>query len=191
MIKKITFYFALFLVTLNFCVAEESKDDKIKEQGHTSVYESQYTSIAEKDCRTLDSDNIGSIQECKPYRNIRVKVLEGDIRQSITLIRDKKEYDLNFWSTVTYAFSSLGSKIEWRYPIDNPKKPIGMIVRLHANENREDEQKTISYLVVSKITANQICVVGKVFPQANQNVLARRMLEQSTKMPCMRKDEGL
>ena len=185
MIKKVTLLFSLFVLTANFSIAKALMDDKIKNQDRTSIYESQYTSIAEKDCRTLDSDNMGSIQECEPYQNIFVKVLEGDIRQSITLRREEKEYALNFWLTITDAFSSLGSKIEWRYKVDNPHYPVGLIVRLDVTEEIEDMEHRISYLIVSKITHNQICVVGKILPQANQTLLARSMLEHSEKMPCL------
>jgi len=174
--KKITFtslivLFSLISTSLN---AEENK------------LTSSYTSIAEKDCITLDSDDLGSIQECEPFVDIRVKVIEGDIRQSITLIRKEKEYDLNFSSTVTSAFSSLGSKIEWVHELDNPSNLKGMIVRLNANEDMENTNHLSSFLVVSKIDNNKICVIGKILAQSNQNKIARSMLMDTKNLACLK-----
>ena len=176
--KKITFTILTLLISsLSLLSADEIKEKKLT---------SSYTSIAEKDCMTLDSDDLGSIQECEPFFNIRVKVIEGDIRQSITLIRDTKEYDLNFSATVTSAFSSLGPKIEWVHEFDKPENLKGMIVRLNANETMENTDHLTSFLVVSKITLDTICVVGKVLPQESQNSVAREMLENSNELPCLR-----
>jgi len=154
-----------------------------------SNYTSSYTSIDQQDCLTLDSDNLGSIQECEPFNDIKVKVIEGDIRQSISLTRDNKEYNLEFWSSVSSAFSSLGSKIEWRHQIGNQNELKGMIVRLEVNDDPEDLEHTSSFLVVSKITAENICVVGKILPQENQNEVAREMLDSSTELPCLEENK--
>jgi len=176
--KIITFIvFMIQILSTTFLNADELKEKK---------FASSYTSIAEKDCITLDSDDLGSIQECEPFFNIRVKVIEGDIRQSITLIRDGKEYDLNFSSTVSSAFSSLGSKIEWLHELDKAENLKGMIVRLNANEEMEDITHLTSYLVVSKIMSNEICVIGKILPQENQNQVAREMLETTDEIPCLK-----
>ena len=175
--KQIIVFLMFFLLTM------VNAEDKV-----TSNYTSFYTSIEQKDCITLDSDDLGSIQECEPFNNINVKVVEGDIRQSISLTRDEKEYELEFWSTVSSGFSTLGSKIEWRHEISNPKKSIGMIVRLDVNDDPDDLDHVSSYLVVSKITLENICVVGKVFPQEHQNEVARKMLEESKELPCLKKE---
>ena len=175
--KQIIAFLIFFLITV------VNAEDKV-----TSNYTSSYTSIEQKDCITLDSDDLGSIQECEPFNDIKVNVLEGDIRQSISLTRDEKEYELEFWSTVSSGFSTLGSKIEWRHEISNPKKPIGMIVRLDVNDDPDDLDHVSSYLVVSKITLENICVVGKVFPQEHQNEVARKMLEESKELPCLKKE---
>jgi len=156
---------------------------------NTTPYASSYTSIEQKDCLTLDSDNLGSIQECESFSDIKVKVIEGDIRQSITLTRNEKEYELEFCSTVSSAFSSLGSKIEWRHKKQEPEKLKGMIVRLEVNDDPDDMEHISSYLVVSKITNDNICVVGKILPQENQNEVARKMLDSSTKLPCLKKEK--
>jgi len=176
--KIVTFtVFMVQILSTTFLNADEIKEKKLT---------SSYTSIAEKDCITLDSDDLGSIQECEPFFNIRVKVIEGDIRQSITLIRANKEYDLSFSSTITSAFSSLGSKIEWLYEVDKPDNLKGMIVRLNANEDMENTEHLTTFLVVSKITLDKICVIGKILPQENQNQVAKAMLENVNELPCLK-----
>ncbi|CAA6810717.1 MAG: Unknown protein [uncultured Sulfurovum sp.] len=175
--KKITFVI-LFLLT---CVTLHGNDRL------STLNSSSYTSIAQKDCITLDSDNVGSIQECESFEGIGVKVIEGDIRQSIILTRNEHEYDLDFWTTVSSAFSSLGLKIEWRHQLGKPQNLKGMIVRFEASDNHEKAEKSTSYLVVSKINHEEICVVAKILPQKNQNEIARTILDTNDEIPCLKK----
>ena len=173
--KKITFI-VFFLLSLPLFSAEQD----------LNRYTSSYTSIDEKDCISLDSDDIGSIEECEPFGNISVKVIEGDFRQSIVLTRNMQEYILDFQSTISYAFSYLGEKIEWRHEVGKPEHIKGMIVRLNVNSDFEDLDKTTSFLVVSKITPKKICVIGKILPQENQNEVAIAMLDDSKDRPCIK-----
>ena len=174
--KKITFII-LFLLSSLIIQADEKM---------LSINTSSYTSIDQKDCVTLDSDNMGSVQECESFAGIGVKVIESDIRQSIILTRNNKEYDLAFWSTVSPAFSSLGLKIEWRHELEKPNNLKGMIVRLEVSDDYENLDKVSSYLVVSKIKDEEICVIAKVLPQANQNEMARNILDAKEELPCLK-----
>jgi len=178
--KIISVYFLLLGITFCFAEKNHGKDDE-----KSSHYESSFTSIAQKDCHTLESDNLGSIQECESFAGMKVTVIEGDIRQSITLTRDNKKYELSFWNTISYGFSSLGLDLEWRYIRNQFDNPLGMIVRLEVNEDDENLDDVTSYLVVSKITEKEICVVGKVSPQKNQEKVARGMVENSKDMQCL------
>ncbi|CAA6799081.1 MAG: Unknown protein [uncultured Sulfurovum sp.] len=179
--KKIITFAIVLLLNCSILYAEETI---------LSKNTSSYTSIDQKDCVTLDSDNMGSIQECESFTGIGVKVIEGDIRQSIILTRNEKEYDLAFWSTVSSAFSSLGLKIEWRHELGKPEKVKGMIVRFEASDDYENLDKVSSYLVVSKITKDEVCVVAKVLPQKNQNEMARKILDSTDILPCLKNFEG-
>lgn len=156
-------------------------------------YDSTYTSIRSDDCtfsRHYGNSEIGYIsggeQRCPAFRKIGVTVQEDDLRQSITLRMKGIDYPLNFWTHVTHGFSSLGNLIEWRHEKGQPDQLAGMIVRLNASEH-EDPEKTTSYLVVSKVTPQAVCVVGKIAPQVreNQNVKARAMAEQAAQLPCL------
>ena len=175
--KKIITFLILFFL---FTVAIEAEEQRV------SINTSSYTSIDQKDCITLDSDNGGSVQECEPFLDIGVKVIEGDIRQSIILRRNGKEYDLAFGSTVSPAFSSLGLKIEWRHELSKPKNLKGMIVRLEVSDDYENLDKTSSYLVVSKLMHKDICVVAKISPQKDQNEIAREILDSTEKLACLK-----
>jgi hypothetical protein len=61
-----------------------------------------------------------------------------------------------------------------------------MIVRFEASDNYEDLDKVSSYLVVSKIREDEICVIAKVLPQANQNEIARSILDSKEDLPCLK-----
>ena len=151
---------------------------------NAASFDSAYTSIQAKHCQLLESDRMGSAQSCASFGRIRVRVIEGDLRQSITLIRKGKQYPLDFWRTVSPSFSTLGSLIEWRYQKGSRNTPKGMITRLNVSVG-EDAKAIKSYLVVSKITAKDICVVGKISPRAKQNQIARKMVEISSHMKCL------
>jgi hypothetical protein len=182
--KRVTFIYLVFLLSLGGILHAENHHDK-SESDALSIYESSYTSIAQKDCQTLESDNLGSIQECEGFADMKVTVIEGDVRQSIALTRADKKYELNFWNRVSSGFSSLGLTLEWRYKRNQSDSPFALIVRLEVNEDEEDLDKVTSYLVVSKITDKEICVVGKIDPQANQNIIAQKMAESATEMSCL------
>jgi hypothetical protein len=183
--EKFTFIYLISLFLLGGLLVHANSNYENKEEEKISLYESSYTSISQKDCRTLESDNLGSIQECESFAGMKVTVIEGDIRQSITLARDDKKYELSFWNTISYGFSSLGLELEWRYLHNQFYNPVGVIVRLDVNEDEENTEKVTSYLVVSKITEKEICVVGKIIPQKSQKEVARRMVESSHEMKCI------
>jgi len=67
--KKIITFIILFLLVIITLHAQEQV---------VSMNSSSYTSIDQKDCITLDSDNMGSVQECESFSDIGVKVIEGD-----------------------------------------------------------------------------------------------------------------
>jgi len=155
--------------------------------GNISTFESSYTSIAAKDCTLKDSNPVleYASQHCKGFGTIDVNVIEEDARQTINLNRNGREYPLNF---LTLGLSKLGTTIEWRHNKGEPDNIAGMIVRLNISEQENNStDKAISYLMVSKVTADEICVVGKVRPlsKGQQNKQARLMAEESAHMPCL------
>jgi hypothetical protein len=180
--KKITFTYVLALFLFGQGLIEAEQNNVVSSN---SMYESSYTSIAQKDCQTLESDNLGSIEECESFAGMKVIVIEGDTKQGIILTRDNKRYELDFGSLVSQGFISLNSDLEWRYKRQEFDNPRAMILRLEVNEDEDDVEKVTSYALISKITENEICVVGKIKTEENQDELVRKMAEEAISMPCL------
>lgn len=151
-----------------------------------------YTDLAAEKCKTIESnpDEGGSyVGECAGVGGYKLEVLEGDIRQTINVIFPSgKKSELNFWTNVSSAFSSVGDKAEWR--VNNKDKnpePYALIVRYNASENPEQPEKTTSYLVVTKITKDAACITDIVKPSKDQNVTARKLADESANKACIEK----
>lgn len=152
--------------------------------------ESVYTDLTTAKCKTIEQtdDEGGSYRgECAGVGGYKLEVLEGDLRQSINVIApNRKKFELNLWTTVSGAFSSLGGKAEWRITQTGKKiTPTALIVRYNASENPERAELTTAYLVVIKIVKNSACVTDVVKPTVkNQNVKARQLADASANKPC-------
>lgn len=180
-VKHIVFFAALFVCSVASTLAQTDKQ--------SSEIVSVYTDLAAKKCKTLEStaDEGGSYRGlCSGANGYKLEVLEGDLRQTINVIApNKKKYELNLWSVVSSAFSSVGEKAEWRVPKKNNKTvPIALIVRFNASENPEDTSKITSYLVISKITVSEICVTDIIKPSPDANDAARKLADASANKPC-------
>lgn len=150
---------------------------------------SVYTNLDGAGCKTLESSEEGGgwyKGRCNGISAYKLLVMEGDLRQTITVVDPKQqEFPLELWNTVSSGFSSLGAKAEWRVKKQaNQTLPIALIVRFNVSENPEQPEKNTSYLVVSKITAKQICVTDVVKPQAKANELARKLADQAANKAC-------
>jgi hypothetical protein len=158
--------------------------------GHTSAQTrpSVYTSLAEKQCRKLKSTGDDYLGRCPGIGGYSLLVAEGDLRQNILVVTPKgTRHSLELWSVVSPAFSSVGPKAEWRVITENRKTaPTALIVRYNASEDPEKPDKKTSYLVVTKITANEICVTDKVSPGPTANEEARRLADAATNKPCLK-----
>lgn len=148
---------------------------------------SVYTSTKTGACRTISSnpDEAGSYEgECPGVGGYKIRLLEGDIRQTINIIApNKKKFELNFWSFYS-GFSAIGEKIEWR-----TKKgvPVALIARYNVGGS-DDEQKSTSYLMISKISKTASCVVDVIMPGPKQNEDARVSADAASTKPCKTQD---
>jgi hypothetical protein len=146
-----------------------------------------YTSVDEKKCRTIKSSQAEAgdyLGRCVGTAGYTLLVAEGDLRQNVTVVTPgKKEHSLNLWSIVSPAFSIVGPTVEWRII---RRTPVALILRYNASEDPEKPDKKTSYLVVAKITADQICVTDKVAPGAKANEEARRLADQAATKPCLK-----
>jgi hypothetical protein len=145
---------------------------------------SVYTSLSSKDCKASQDEALGEnyMGLCPGFNGYALELLEGDLRQTVNVIApNKKKYELDLWSKVSGKFSSVGEKAEWRV---KGKKPVALILRFNANESVEDNVKNVSYLVVTKITANEACVVDIIKPSKNQNMLAQKSADKASALQC-------
>lgn len=144
---------------------------------------SVYTSTRSSACKTIRSnpDEAGSYEgECTGVGGYKVRLLEGDLRQSINILTPaKKTFELDFWRFHS-QFSSIGEKIEWR---TKAGVPVALVARYHV-ANAEDSSKTISYLMVSKISKTESCVTDVVEPMTKQNEEARKLADLASTKPC-------
>ncbi len=144
---------------------------------------SVYTSTKTNACKTIKSnpDEGGSYEgECPGAGGYKIRLIEGDIRQTIDIITPaKKRFELNFWSFYG-GFSSIGEKVEWRV---KGTVPVALIARYNVSR-ADDEQKNDSYLMISKIGAKESCVVDVIMPGAKQNEEARIAADKASTMPC-------
>lgn len=148
---------------------------------------SVYTSTKTSACRTISSDpnEAGSYEgECKGVGGYKVRLIEGDIRQTLNIITPaKKKFELNFWSFYG-GFSAIGEKIEWR---TKGGVPVALIARFNV-ANAEDSSKNTSYLMISKIGKTSSCVTDIVEPQTRQNEKARELADAAASKPCKEVD---
>jgi len=140
-----------------------------------------YTTI-DKKCRTLSmqSTPIDSFEiACSGVGGYKIRLVGGDSRESINVITpSRKKFELNFWGLL-YHFSSISPKLEWRV---NKGVPFALIARMNTDA---DDDKTKSYLVVSKIGRKESCVIAIVNPSRGQNEKAREAADGATAKPCL------
>ncbi len=145
-----------------------------------------YTDLTDKSCKTTakNEQEEWMTQICEGVGGYKLEVFEGDLRSSINVIAPNgKKSELEF-QQVSGAFSTLGEKAEWRVEKKDGKDvPNALIVRFNANKS-EDETKSDSYLIVSKISAEKSCITDVVKPSANANEEARKLAENAAAKPC-------
>ena len=153
--------------------------------------QSVYTSLGEKQCRKIKSAEAGDDGyegRCRGVAGYTLLLMEGDLRQNITVITPQgAKHSLDLWDVISGGFSSVGPKAEWRITTRNGKpSPVALIVRYNANEDPEAPNKQNSYLAVSKITPTEICVTDKILPGPTANEDARRAADTAASRPCLK-----
>ena len=146
---------------------------------------SVYSSLS--GCKLVKTGHDWSVQACRGVGGYNIQLEYDDARESITVYSpDRQKHPLEFWRVVSGGFSSVGQKAEWRVNRKNGKiVPAALIVRFNASENPEDSTKITSYLVVTKITPQKICVTDKLAPSPTANEQARRAADASADKPCL------
>jgi hypothetical protein len=161
--------------------------NSVKAQSNQSVY----TNLAPKYCRTVKSGGEQADSytgRCRGVAGYNLVVEEGDLRTNIKVVPPRGgEKSLDLWTVVSSAFSSLGPKAEWRMSRRGGKLvPVALIIRYNASENVEEPSKTSSYLAVTKITSQEICVTHKISPGPKANEEARLAADSAETKPCLK-----
>ncbi len=155
--------------------------------------QSVYTELTGAACKTVtvrEDPDSSSLQQCEGVAGYRLQIEDGDDRQSVTVVRpDGKRSPLDLWHTVSGAFSTVGPRAEWRVRQLNGKpSPVALIVRFNAQDMPDHPDRNISFLVVTKITPEEICVTDKISPGPNANEEARKAADASATKPCIKSE---
>jgi hypothetical protein len=147
---------------------------------------SLYTSLEAKQCRTIKTETTGAGDyegRCRGVAGYSLLLLEGDLRQNVIVVTPKgARHSLDLWDVVSGGFSYVGPRAEWRIK----KKPVALILRYNASEDPENPNRKTSYLVVAKITGDEICVTDKILPGPKANHDARAAADNAATKPCLK-----
>jgi hypothetical protein len=155
-------------------------------QAQAQTVSSIYQSLAGRQCKHTSVVESGyGFDLCKGVGGYTLELSDADQQNSIKLIApDKKSFNLQFESEESLKMSRLERKIEWRVIREGRKiVPIALITRFEVLESKEPN-KRVSYLMVSKITADSACLIDIVKPSAAANEEARRLADASANKPC-------
>jgi hypothetical protein len=148
-----------------------------------------YSELSGPSCsREKETGMVSSEHECPGVAGYQLLVTNVDDRQSVTVITpNKRQFDLGLSGICKGGFCSVGQKAEWRI-VERSSTPIALIVRINC-QSMEVPAKMISYLSVSKITANEVCVTDRLPPTHDANVRARTAADSSAGKPCRKSSQ--
>ncbi|MDX6695594.1 MAG: hypothetical protein QOF02_3197 [Blastocatellia bacterium] len=149
--------------------------------------QSVYTDFSGKSCKTIEKDEAAAgylLEECRGIAGYKLQVASQDLRQGITVIKpDGSKHDLDMGLIGGGGFSGLGPRVEWRVKRQQGKLvPIAIIVRFNVNVG--GAEKDTSYLTVTKLTPQKICLIDTIAPGPNANEKARQLADNSANKPC-------
>lgn len=150
---------------------------------------SVYSSLERTQCRTIKTTGAGDYEgRCPNMDAYYLTVLEGDLRQNVVVVAPAgTKHSLDLWDVIGGGFSHVGPRAEWRVTTENGKRvPVALIFRYHVSEDADHPDKKTSYLVVAKITDNEICVTDKISPSPNANEAARTAADSASTKPCLK-----
>lgn len=149
---------------------------------------SEYSRLTQPPCRTksVQVEGANSEQTCPGLYGYKLALLDSDGRMSVTVISpDNVRHPLDFWTTVTSHFSSLGKRAEWRIRKHSVKTaPEAVILPLSINED-PDLSAVTNYLVVARVDSSQVCVVQRLKNSPDGLAEARKVADHAHEMKCM------
>ena len=139
---------------------------------------SVYTTYNIDKCPKLDAGNTDQGDSgswlCKGYAGLNVYFAEGDLRSFLAFGKSPKNHCATH--ETFSGFNSVNATVEWRLVNG---KPIATIQRWQVSYDPEDSSKIKSWLVVTKLEANNSChmaLIEGAYPDAN--VKARELADQ-------------
>ncbi len=138
--------------------------------------DSVYTELDLKKCMRVTPETSGEdgessgIFECKGVGKYVVTFAEGDLRSFVSFGTESADH-CSFRQTFG-GFNSVGNRIEWRR---RNGTPVATILRWTVSYDPENSEKTKTWLVVTKLEADQSCHMGYVegaTPNANEKARA-------------------
>jgi hypothetical protein len=148
------------------------------------------------DCRVVQSGEADgeTVKRCRGVAGYSLRLLNSDDRMSVDVVSPRgKIYPLEYWSVVSHDFSQVGKKAEWWLlrTKNGAATPVGLTVELRVNEFVEsrndgrDITKIVKYLVVAKITADNICVTDKIISGPTAERDARLAVDTAAARACL------
>lgn len=156
--------------------------------------ESAYTTVDfEKDCKQVDTDELGGSSTCKGYKDFPVHFSEGDLRQSVFYGHVGPWYEDGAFESFG-RFNHAGDRIEWRMAGGSPYATIRRWFVSTGENDKGEPLPEAQVLVISKVGQKGIgdaCVVGYVEATANPdaNDIARKVADETAKGFQCRKTE--
>ena len=155
----------------------------------------EYTSVARKDCVTIDSDEMHEdapidfyTGSCEGRGNYEVVISGGDLRYGLDLSYKGIEIPTVWLS----SFYDMGSNlIEWRYELKKGvKKYTALIYRLKFVDYTPDGQDgEKDMLVVMRLKKEKSCTIGKLVGLPNMNQKARDLAD-NPKSSCLQENDN-
>ena len=147
----------------------------------TAKSNSDYTSLKEEDCRTLNTDEDMYQADCPSKQNYLLHTYSRDLRSGVDLIYHKHEV-----SYLPIPSFHVGKTAEWRYEkIGNSKNYYALIYRIYTIQidpldgdnfylpRDQDKQQ----LVVIRLNKKQSCLLGVIETSKNMNTEARKLAD--------------
>jgi len=178
--------YPLLIICLSLFCASAAKAQSVQ---------SLYSELKGKTCKTIEKkeEEAGYIlMQCQGVGGYKLQVAAQDDRETIIVIApDGTKHDLNLMQVGGGGFNYLGERAEWRVKRENGKVvPIALIVRVNVSTVPTDPSKTTSYLTVTKITPQKICMVEALTPRADANQAARAAADASASRSCYQESAG-
>lgn len=148
-------------------------------QAQTSVYTPMEGAACRSRALIPDDPVDGGGRRCPGAGGYALKIETGDDRDFVSVVDPRgREHDLRLSEVVTWSFSWVGPRAEWRLA-GRGARPHALIFRL--NHQRETNDGNASPLVVARL--DRMCVTAVVPAGRRQNEAARGAADRPG--PCL------